>query len=315
MKPQLIIFLAWLIFPGNSNAQTQQRVVKVWPDKIPGSIKSNSYQEQIIIEDNQTTNISKVTEPTITIYAPEKEKANGTAIVICPGGGYSRLSIDKEGFKIATWLSKQGIIGILLKYRLPSDEIMKDKSVGPLQDAQEAIRIVRRNAVAWGINPFKIGIMGFSAGGHLASTASTHFNEDVSNLNDTTSARPDFSILIYPVISMDLAITHKGSRENLLGKKPTKETVEHFSNELQINEETPPAFIVHSADDGAVPVENSINYFYALRKNNVPVEMHIYEKGGHGYGMAKKGSSESTWPEACLNWLRSRRLIPEKEKL
>jgi acetyl esterase/lipase len=314
MKSPLIIFLLCLILFSNSRTQAQQKVMKVWPDKIPGAIKSNTYQEEIIIDDTQATKVSKVTEPTITIYTPEKEKANGTAIIICPGGGYTRLAIDKEGFKIASWLSKQGITGILLKYRLPSDEIMKDKSVGPLQDAQEAIRIVRRNAAAWGINPFKIGIMGFSAGGHLASTASTHFNEDVSGQNDTTSARPDFSILIYPVISMDLAITHKGSRENLLGKKPTKENIEHFSNELQVNDETPPAFLALAADDSAVPIENSINYFLALKKTNIPAEMHIYEKGGHGFGLGKKGGTESSWPEACINWLRARKLIPEKEK-
>ena len=314
MKKLLPILTLSLLSLMNLSLIAQQKVIKVWTDKIPGAIKSSTYQEEFQLDENQTTRISKVTEPTLTIYSPPKEITNGAAIIICPGGGYARLSIDREGFQIASWFSKLGITAIILKYRLPSDEIMKDKSIGPLEDAQEAIRVVRRHAKEWGLNIYKIGIMGFSAGGHLAATASTHFNDDVYGANDTISARPDFSILIYPVISMDLSITHKGSRENLLGKKPSKEMVESFSNELKVTDETPPAFLALAADDGSVPIENSINYFYALKKNNIPAELHIYEKGGHGFGMGKKGGSEAGWPEACMNWLKARKLVPEKDK-
>lgn len=185
---------------------------------------------------------------------------------------------------------------------------MQDKSIGPLQDAQEAIRIARRNAKEWGLNPNKIGIMGFSAGGHLASTASTHFNDKVYEPKDTTSARPDFSILIYPVITM-ADNTHKGSRENLLGKTPSQDLVNSFSNELQVTKETPPAFLIHATDDNTVPAQNSINYFLALKKNGVPAELHIYEKGGHGFGLGRSNGTESTWPEACKNWLKARGLL------
>ena len=188
---------------------------------------------------------------------------------------------------------------------------MENKSTGPMQDGQKAIRLVRQRANEWGIDPHKIGIMGFSAGGHLASTLSTHFNEKVYETEDLTSARPDFSLLIYPVISMDSTITHWGSRVNLLGGAPSPELVKHFSNELQVNSETPPAFMVHSLDDGAVPVQNSINYALAMHKFNIPCELHLYQTGGHGYGLGKSTNTESTWPEACRKWLVARGYIGE----
>jgi acetyl esterase/lipase len=186
---------------------------------------------------------------------------------------------------------------------------MIDKSIGPLQDAQEAIRIIRRNAVSWKINPDKIGVIGFSAGGHLASTLSTHYAEKVYDVKDNTSARPDFSLLIYPVVSFDTAITHRGSRNNLIGLKPGEEQVRRFSNELQITASTPPAFLVHSADDKAVPVMNSIGYFKGLQKNNIPAELHIFQKGGHGYGLSPNGGTESSWPDLCIKWLKAMGLI------
>jgi acetyl esterase/lipase len=286
-----------------SSSFGQVQTIKIWPDKIPGSIESSVYKEDTIYADDKTPRISKVTNPTISIYTPSKDKANGTAIIICPGGGYTRLSIDHEGYKVAAWLNGIGITAIILKYRLPSDAIMQDKTIGPLQDVQEAIRIVRRNAVAWGINPKKVGIMGFSAGGHVASSLSTHFNDKVYEPTDTTSARPDFSILVYPVITMSAELTHGGSRQNLLGKEPDAKLVERFSNELQVNKSTPPAFLVHAADDNTVPIQNSFNYLLALKKNNVSGELHIYEKGGHGFGLGKKGT-ETSWPEACKTWLK-----------
>jgi acetyl esterase/lipase len=175
-----------------------------------------------------------------------------------------------------------------------------------MQDGQQAIRIIRRHAKEWGINPNKIGIMGFSAGGHLAATLSTRFNEKVYDSDDSVSARYDFSVLVYPVISMDSAITHWGSRMNLLGKAPSPEQVKLFSNELQVSSDTPPAFMVHSLDDSAVPVQNSIGYALSMRKFNIPCELHIYQSGGHGYGMGRSANTESSWTEACQKWLNAR---------
>lgn len=288
----------------SSTLYAQTETLKVWPDKIPGA-KANKDYKEITRMDNGKPRISKVIDPELMVYLPSKEKANGTAVVICPGGGYGVLAIDHEGWDIAKWFNEMGIAGIVLKYRLPSDEIMEDKSVGPLQDVQEAIRIVRRKATAWNIDPNKIGVMGFSAGGHLAGTASTMYSKKVYEPSDAISARPDFSILIYGVLSMQNDITHKGSQKNLLGENVAKNTIDAFSNELNINKETPPAFLVHSGDDGAVPVENSIRYYQALQKNSVSTEMHVYEKGGHGYGLAIGKGTESQWPAACEAWLKT----------
>jgi acetyl esterase/lipase len=285
------------------NAMSQDLVIKVWPDKIPGSQQDPSYKGEHVPDKNNPYWIEGVTDPTISVYLPKKEKANGTAIIICPGGGYWGLATAHEGFQVAQWLNELGIAGIVLKYRIPNDAIMKNKNVGPLQDAQESIRIVRRKAKDWNINPDKIGIMGYSAGGHLASTASTHYNEKVYPIEDNTSAKPTFSVLIYPVISMKKGITHEGSKQNLLGQNPDSVLVNHFSNELQVDKDTPPAFLVHSADDEAVPVQNSINYFLALKKNNIPVELHMYEKGGHGYGFGGNQGTQNTWPELLKKWL------------
>jgi acetyl esterase/lipase len=283
------------------NAQTT--TIKVWPNGAPGSKVDANYHEETLMDQGRPR-IARVTDPTLLVYLPAPEKANGSAVVICPGGGYIRLAIDHEGYDIANWLNEMGVAGIVLKYRLPSDAIMENKSIGPLQDAQEAIRIVRRRAQEWHIHPNRIGIMGFSAGGHLASTASTHFNDEVYKPADTTSARPDFSILVYPVISMQTSTTHMGSRNNLLGPNPSQELIDRFSNELRVTSETPPAFLVHSEDDPAVPVANSIGYFQSLVKNKIPGELHVYQKGGHGYGLAKGRGTESGWPEACRAWLK-----------
>lgn len=284
----------------------QPKIIKVWPGGIPGAIKNDTYTEKETLTGDLPTRYEKVTDPTLTIYLPPREKATGTAVVICPGGGYGALAFGHEGHDIAKWLNDNGIAGIILKYRLPSDLIMKDKATGPLSDAQEAMRIVRRNAVSWGINPAKTGIIGFSAGGHLASTLSTHYDEKVYDVSDNTSARPDFSLLIYPVVSFDTTIYHAGSRRNLIGPKPSEDQVRRFSNELQVNEKTPPAFLVHSADDKAVPPKNSIVYFEALVRNKVQAEMHIFESGGHGYGLSVGKGTQSAWPGLCITWLHQR---------
>lgn len=289
---------------------SQNKIIEVWKGKVPGSIKNPNYKQ--IVDSVYYIKLRNISKPTIEVYPASADNNSGTAIVVCPGGGYYGVSFLSEGVEIAKWLNQLGITAVVLHYRLPNDVIMENKSIAPLQDGQEAIRIVRRNAKKWGIDPHKIGIMGFSAGGHLASTVSTHFNEKVYSPIDSTSARPDFSLLIYPVISMDSAITHAGSRENLLGKHPLPEMVKHFSNELQVNGETPPAFMVHSIDDGAVPVQNSIGYAMAMQKYHVPCELHIYQSGGHGYGLGRSKNTESSWPEACRKWLESRGLLSVK---
>lgn len=282
----------------------QNFLMKVWPAGVPGSIVNENYFENSTIKNGSVSLYFKVTDPTISVFLPPEEQSNGTAVLILPGGGYGVLAFDYEGTDIARWLNKNGIAGIVLKYRLPSDQIMKDKSVGPLQDAQEAVRIIRRSAIEWKINPDRIGVMGFSAGGHLASTLSTHFSEKVYETKDTTSARPDFSLLIYPVITFDSSFTHTGTRKNLIGANPSKAAVRSFSNELMINELTPPAFLVHAADDKVVPVKNSLVYFENLVKSNVPAEIHVFQNGGHGFGLAADKGTESAWPDLCLRWLK-----------
>jgi acetyl esterase/lipase len=303
MKKLRLSFLFVLAFILSFNLQGQEKIIKLWPDGIPGSKNSTGYAEVVTMKNGHAAFYQKVTDPTITVFLPPAEKANGIAVVICPGGGYGALAFDYEGSDIARWLNANGIAGIVLKYRLPSDLIMENKSVGPLQDAQEALRVVRRNALEWRINPGKIGIMGFSAGGHLASTLSTHFADKVYQAKDSTSARPDFSLLIYPVISSDKLTTHAGSMTNLMGENPPENTVKYFSGELNINEKTPPAFLVHGAEDKVVPVKNSIVYFEALVKYHVPAELHVFQKGAHGFGLAAGKGTESAWPDLCLRWL------------
>lgn len=307
MRTHLFIFTFTCFILTLSSLNAQTIIVKLWPDKVPGAIIDPSYQE--ITQVTDILRIEKVTDPNITVYLPVGEKSTGTAVVICPGGGYGILAYDYEGTEIAKWFNSIGVAGIVLKYRLPSDLIMMNKNVGPLQDAQEAVRIVRRNAKQWNIDPNKIGIMGFSAGGHLASTASTHYNQKVYESKDSTSARPDFSLLIYPVISMNLETTHGGSRQNLLGENPDQALVDLFSNEQQVSKDTPPAFLVHATDDGAVPVQNSINYLLALKRNGVSGELHIYEKGGHGFAMRKTKGTEGSWPESLRTWLLAKGLL------
>jgi len=300
IKQIIVVLLLTLLI---TNSYSQNPVLKVWPNGIPGSLKNDTYSEKVTESNGIPSRYEKVTDPSLTVFLPSAEKATGTAVLICPGGGYGMLASDHEGYAIAKWLNDNGIAGFILKYRLPSDLIMKDKSVGPLQDAQEAIRIIRRNREHWKINPRKIGVIGFSAGGHLASTLSTHFAEKVYELKDTTSARPDFSLLIYPVISFDASFTHMGSRNNLIGINPSKEAVDHFSNELQITDKTPPAFLVHSSNDKTVPVKNSLVYYEGLVNRNITAEMHIFQKGGHGYGLSVGKGTQSSWPDLCIKWL------------
>ncbi|WP_281228628.1 alpha/beta hydrolase fold domain-containing protein [Flavobacterium aquiphilum] len=302
------VSLLSLLFGMAISCFSQSKEIKLW-DNIPGAITAEGYKEEPRIDaQGNITGIKKVTEPTLKIFLAENKGAKNAAVVICPGGGYALLSHEKEGDKVAKWLQSVGVSAFVLKYRLPSDAIMKDRTIGPLQDAQEAIRTLRRNADEWNLDISRIGIMGFSAGGHLASTLSTHYNDKVYESKDNTSARPDFSILIYPVISMEDGITHSGSKENLIGKNASSELVAKYSNEKQVNENTPKTFLVHATDDKAVPVENSINYYLALKQNKVPAEMHLYENGGHGFGLGVAGTNKN-WPNACEKWLAANGLI------
>jgi len=239
-----------------------------------------------------------VTNPTLEIYLPEKGKETGAAVIICPGGGYSVVVYQGEGVSTAKELAKNGIAAFVLKYRLPNEAIMTDKTIGPLQDAQQAIKLLRENAVKWNVDPSKIGIMGFSAGGHLASTVATHFEKALIENSKGTSLRPDFQVLVYPVISMQQNLTHRDSRKQLLGEQPSQQLIDLFSNELQVKDNTPPAYITHAADDTTVDVDNSIGYFEALRKHKVQVEMHIYPKGNHGFVFGRKG-----WMIPLLEWI------------
>ncbi len=250
-------------------------------------------------------------KPTLTVYLPPADKANGTAVVICPGGGYGFLAIDHEGKQVAEWLNSIGVAGFVLKYRLAP----RYHHPAPMQDAQRALRVVRAGAKEWKIDPKRIGIWGFSAGGHLASTAGTHFDKgkpDAEEPIERVSCRPDFLILAYPVISMEPGIGHMGSRINLIGKNPDPKLVEDLSNEKQVTEQTPPTFLFHTNADSGVLPENSVQFYLALRKAKVPAELHIYEKGPHGVGLAPQDPILSTWKDRLEAWMKGNGLLSKK---
>lgn len=279
-----------------------QQIIPLYEKDIPGGIKA------AVEEKYDTANrlAFKVENPTITAYIPKKDKATGAAVLICPGGGYGVLVIGKEGYDIAEYLSSQGIAAFVLKYRLPDDRIMKDKSIGALQDAQQALSIIRARASEWNIDVKRVGIMGFSAGGHLASTVGTHFSMPVLKTNTADKVRPDFMILVYPVISMSDSLGHRGSRDNLLGKKPSENNIKLYSNELQITDQTPPAFLIHAGDDKVVDVDNSISFYEALRHRKIPAEMHIYPKGDHGFVL---NIPVAEWMSMVMKWMKSSGLL------
>jgi acetyl esterase/lipase len=242
--------------------------------------------------------IKKVISPTLEMYLPTASDSLCPAVIICPGGGYSVIVYDGEGISTAKKMAANGIAAFVLKYRLPGSSTYDNKNL-PLKDAQQAIKVVRENASKWNISPNRIGIMGFSAGGHLASTLATHYHPLIDNRKNT-SLRPDFQILVYPVISMQDSLTHLGSRNQLLGKNPNTEDINNFSSELQVDDNTPPAYITHATDDNVVDVDNSIFYFEQLRHHKVPVEMHIYQKGNHGFIF-----KHETWTAPLFQWMKS----------
>jgi acetyl esterase/lipase len=279
-----------------------QQTIPLYEGDIPNS-KPYHTKEVWEPQDNGDTIVHFISQPTLTIFLPEKN-ANGTAVVICPGGGYGINSIVKEGYALARKFNEWGVAAFVVKYRIPNDSSMKDKKIGPLQDAQRAIQLVRMRAKEWHVDENKVGIMGFSAGGHLASTAATHFDKSYIDNSNQINLRPDFAMLIYPVISFQDSIAHIGSRDQLIGTKPANKLRDSFSNELQVNSKTPPTFLVHATDDDAVPVMNSVTFYEALNKYKIPAEMHIYKGGGHGFGMDNPTTNDS-WMERCKNWMQS----------
>lgn len=285
-----------------------QPIIPLYKGKVPNSIE-NAEQEVKNVNDAGQVRYSKVTQPTLEIHLPDKDKATGTAIIIIPGGGYGIVSYSHEGANIAREFNKMGIAAFILKYRLPSDKIMADKTIGPLQDAQQAIRTVRMRAKEWGVDTARVGIIGFSAGGHLASTAGTHFEKAVIENRENVNLRPDFMILMYPVISLTEGLMHKGSRDNLIGPTPDSQLINLYSNDTQVTEKTPPTMLIHAGDDKTVKVENSIRFYESLLKCGVPAEMHIYPKGGHGFGVNNKTTPDK-WTERVENWLKAGSFIP-----
>ena len=275
------------------DTQGGPKVELLWPNGAPGAKGT---------EDKD--------KPTLTFYLPPADKANGAAILVCPGGGYAGLAMDHEGVQICQWLNSVGMAGIILKYRLPANGYIHP---APLEDAKQAMRVIRSRAEELKIKADKIGVMGFSAGGHLASTLGTHFDYGDSREKDglrKISSRPDFMVLVYPVITLK-DFTHQGSKNNLLGPNPDPKLVDLLSNEEQVTPYTPQTFLIHTYEDTAVPVENSLNFYKALRENGVPAEMHLFQRGPHGFGMKKDDPVLAKWPEMLADWLKVRGIIPQ----
>lgn len=292
------IFLIWMM-----TTLQAQKTISLYEGKVPNSLPYVT-KEVWEPQSNGDSIVHFTSEPTLTIFAADKAKANGTAVIICPGGGYWVTSIVKEGFAVAREFNKMGVTAFVLKYRMPNDSSMANKTIGPLQDAQRAIQFVRSHAKDWNLHTDRIGIMGFSAGGHLASTAATHFTHSYIDNADNVSLRPDFSIFIYPVISFQDSIAHMGSREQLIGKNPTRESIDLYSNEMQVTPQSPPTFLVHATDDNVVPVMNSIKFYEALVKNKITAELHVYKAGGHGFGL-NNPTTNGKWMILCVQWMES----------
>lgn len=276
-------------------AHGDREALLLWPEGAPGALGNEA-----------------VDKPKITLYRADPARSSGAAVVVCPGGGYGVLAADHEGKQVAEWLNSLGVSAFVLQYRLGP----RYHHPAPLQDAQRAIRIVRSRAGSWGVDPSRIGILGFSAGGHLASTAATHFDAGQPGSADPVervSSRPDFAVLAYPVVSLLDPVAHVGSRQHLLGDNPDPKLVELLSNEKQVTAQTPPTFLFHTADDPGVPVENSLQFFAALRKAGVPAEMHVFAHGRHGVGLAADDPALSQWPKLCALWMKGRGLLEPKK--
>ena len=289
----------------STNIFGQNTIIPLWAGDAPNY---QATEETEIHTNEDILWIEKVQTPTLQIFLPTKQNATGQAVVICPGGGYAGLAYDWEGTDFAKLLNAKGIAAFVLKYRLPNSKSISVPHETPFLDVQRAMRTVRFHAEKWNIQKDRIGILGFSAGGHLASTMGTHFeNENLSSKDsiDQVSDRPDFMALAYPVISMSEKVTHQGSKDNLLGKNLTEISVQKYSNELQVRADTPPTFLVHATDDTVVPVENALLFYQACKEKNIPVELHIYPKGGHGFSLAIGQGYLSSWVNRLTDWMES----------
>lgn len=288
-------------------------VLPLYPGAPPGSRSDPAYVESSERGGDGTLLLRRVSRPTLELFRPEPSRATGAAVVVCPGGSYVMLAYDKEGTRVARELARWGVTAAVLKYRLPSDRIMRVRRDGPLQDAQRALQLVRAHARDWGVDPHRVGIMGFSAGGHLAATASTLFAHPVLPGARVVDVRPDFSVLIYPVVSFDPAIAHAGSRDALVGARADAATVLRYSTERQVGHDTPPAFLLHAADDTVVPLDNSLRYARALQRAGVPVELHVYPDGDHGFGM-RTPDGVDPWMHRLRDWMRHRGLLAPRAR-
>jgi acetyl esterase/lipase len=300
MKKFILIFLF-------ASPLMAQDFLPLYPAGIPNS-KPVANKQKANKGADGIERISDVSVPTYRYFPAPASKNPQSCVVICPGGGYRILASSHEGYDIAAKFNEIGVSALVLYYRLPADSAQVEKKYAPLQDAQAAIALVRANAAKWNVDPAKVGIMGFSAGGHLAATASTHFNKDYTGSLSGANLRPDFSILLYPVISMR-SFGHGGSKQSLLGKNPTEEELALFSNEEQVTAQTPKAFIVHASDDNAVPLKNSLLYAERLTANKVPVDLHVYAKGGHGFGLNNKTTSGDLWFDRLIAWMKANQLL------
>lgn len=304
------ILLAVMILTLMLNTNAQDVLPLYEGDSIPNS-KPSSNEERSERAGDGILRTYKVSRPTLTVYLPAADKANGTAVIICPGGGYRLLADDHEGSAVAKVLNDWGVTAFVLKYRIPDDATMDDKTIGPLQDAQRAIQLVREKAKLWQLNPRQVGIMGFSAGGHLAAMATVHYDDPKIANPLGTSLRPDFAILAYPVISFSEELAHKGSREQLIGKEPTASQLRYYSAEEQVDKKTPPVFLMHARDDKAVKVDNSLRFKEAMDKFKVKNDIYLYDNGGHGFGL-KNSTSDVEWMKYVKQWMFGMDLILKK---
>jgi acetyl esterase/lipase len=284
---------------------TAQEILPLYPEgMIPNHRNAGEKEKR---EKTDILRISLVQNPDIAIYLPPKRSATGQAVVICPGGGYSILAYEWEGTEVAKVLNAKGIAAFILKYRLPDPKSSITQHLSPLLDAKRAVRIVRANAGKWNVQKDRIGIMGFSAGGHLASTLLTQFDDGdkaSKDLIEQQSSRPDFGVLVYPVISMSKSIMHQGSRNRLIGSNPDAQLAAKYSSELQVTKETPPTFLVHAMDDNGVPMQNSLLFFQAMKEKGVTGELHVFPTGGHGFGLAIGQGRLESWTSLCIDWIR-----------
>ena len=316
-----IFFLETFLITPASTADLNQplkegQAINLWPGVAPGS-ENLSLREEIVERSKEPSKIKdrfawKIINPSLTVYLPEKPC--GVGILVIPGGGYQRVVLDKEGDELAPWLKSLGVTFFVLRYRLPGEGHLPGADT-PLQDAQRAIRLIRKNAPAWGLDPNRIGVMGFSAGGHVASGLAVKYHQELYRPiddADTVNSRPDFLILGYPVVTMGSQYVHIGSRTQLLGRQPSQEQIDAYSNELLINNDTPQTFIMHASDDPSVPVENSIKFYLGLKRAKVSVEMHLFKDGGHGYSIRSTyGKTCEQWPLLCGQWLKSTGIIKQ----